>query len=281
MSEKRLVECQDCGYRWESSADRPRCSKSACGRSRNVEAVHGDDGDQDDGDDEAEPELGESEDDEGNDDSGSTDDGGSDDSTPESSENGGSDGFTPTFETVESGWTPGESDDDGPDLDAPDLEEHGDEDRADEDDGDQEDGDDEEEADPAEEVPELEPEQLEVAFGTTFDLLANQRGDYWELDDDEQEKLAKAWCPVANQYAPHLLRTHTPVAIAAVCTVSIVAPRLQEDRERAKLEAAEERAERDGEPGSVRRAAETDSPDPEEDSEQAEAATSMGGYSDL
>lgn len=41
--DKRLVECQDCAYQWESTAEHPRCPKAECGRSRDVEPVDQDD----------------------------------------------------------------------------------------------------------------------------------------------------------------------------------------------------------------------------------------------
>lgn len=51
MAEERLVECQVCGYRWESSAKTPQCTdpNDTCGRSRRVEEVQPDES-QDGGD---------------------------------------------------------------------------------------------------------------------------------------------------------------------------------------------------------------------------------------
>jgi hypothetical protein len=228
MTDERLVECQDCGYRWKSSASSPRCSKADCGRSRNVEPVQdGGDSVEQDGDD-----LDDEDDDRST--------GDPDDVDPEDG------GFTPSFESREQTA-------DHVEANAPDLDDDVDDDEDDEQDGDDADKT-EPTADPADEVPDLDPEQLKTGFDLTFDVVANQRGDHWRLDEDEDEaeKLAKAWTPVMNHYAPVLFREHTEVGIAVVATVSIVGPRLAEDRRRAERQKEREQAARDGEPGEPR-----------------------------
>jgi len=227
MTDARLVECQDCGYRWESSASSPRCSKADCGRSRNVEPVEDEPTDEDDEADDL--------DDDPVDDPV--------DDSVEQDDDGDDGGFTASFKSREQTA-------DHVDAETPDL----DDDLDDEDDDGEQDGDDGKDADPAEDVPDLDPEQLETGFDLTFDVIANQRGEHWRLDDDadEAEKLAKAWTPVMNHYAPVLFRQHTEVGVALIATVSIIGPRLAEDKRLAEQEAERERAARDGEPGEPR-----------------------------
>lgn len=214
MTEKRLVECQDCGYRWKSSAAEPRCSKSECGRSRNVEAV-ADDLDDD----------------------------------------------------------PGQGDRDEP--------EPVEDDQEDDDEDDQEDSD--QQPSGPDELPEIDPETLEPALKATFNLAATNRGDHWELDDEEAEKLAEGWCPVINHYAPHFLRQYTELGAAVIVTYTVVGPRLAEDKKLAELE---EKA-TDDETGTVRRqrteeddAVEIDELPDEEQTPASEAGeeSQIGGY---
>lgn len=236
MTESRTVECQDCGYRWESSAADPRCSKSTCGRSRNVEPVEDDlDDEPDEGDRDDEPEALDSQMDPADD----LDDDLDDEQDADDDEGG----FTAAFESVN------QTADVEPSTPEPST-------STDEDDGDEQDADDEDSGsdgpDPAEDVPEIDPEQLAVAFDVTFDMAADRRGDHWALDDGEDMKLGKAWAPVLNTYAPTLFAEHTEVGIAVMCTFAVVAPKLAEDRELAELRKQQERAAQDGEPGEVR-----------------------------
>jgi len=269
MTEQRLVECQDCGYRWESTAGSPRCSKADCGRSRNVEPVADDLGDED------ADEADDPEDDEGNADtspstserSEATDEG--DDDDPEDDE-----GYTPAFETEQtrsdtgrgqpSGWPSDDEDDD--------AEETTDEDA--------DDGEDFE----TEEVPDLDPEQLKPAIEATFGVIGTSRGEHWELEDDEAENLAEAWAPVANHYAPQMMQEHAIVVVAAITTYSVIGPRVAEDRRQAEQEAAQERRERDTEEGTVRGERTEDLPD-EDDAGSIEATidadAEIGGYADV
>jgi len=265
MTEKREVECLDCGYRWESAASDPRCSKSECGRSRNVEPVILVEDDLDV--EPVEPDI-------------LVEDDLADE--PEPDDDGG--GFTAAFESVSNTADVEPS--------TPTASTSTDED-------DEQDTDDEDEAsdgpDPADDVPEIDPEQLAVAFDVTFDFAADRRGDHWALDDGEDEKLGKAWAPVLNTYAPQLFAEHTEVGIAIMATFAVVAPKLAEDRELQKLREQQERAAQDGEPGDVREPSEgstewtpddeqeestADFPDAGDDGANRQAATA-GGYENV
>jgi len=262
MASERLVECQDCGYRWESSADSPRCSKSDCGRSRNVEPVADDVDDQDESEDveqtvdddrpEPDPVDDELEDDQGDE-----------------------DGYSPAFETTQ---TRSETEPTAPD----DVE--GDQDGREEE-STSSSSDDGPEPEGPDEVPELDPETLETAFSATFDAVAISRGDHWKLDDDESEQLAEGWTPVINHYAPYLFKQYTEVGVAVMITAGIVGPRVVEDREQAKREAkAEEDTEQTGTVREPRIEMEEEPIDQEPDIEQepapAETATA-GGYANV
>jgi len=261
MASERFVECQDCGYRWDSTAEDPRCPKSDCGRSRNVDAVADEADDEQDGDDlEDEPEA-----DEGNNSqSGSIDE----DSEPDDSEQSDSDGYTPAFSTKTTRKDTARSTPTD----------------ADEDDGDRDDeGDDEEatDADPSTdaEIPELDPEQLVPALNATFNVAAKRRGDHWELDDedDEAEQLAEAWTPVINNYAPHVMREYTEIGAAVLVTYTVLGPRLAKDAEIKKRE--EKAAEDTTDSGTVRKAR-TEEPDTEAqaDEQQTDADAEIGGF---
>lgn len=261
MTEKRTVECQDCGYRWESSATNPRCSKSDCGRSRNVEAV---DGDRDDDPDESTSSV-------DSDELTETTQVEDDDDLEDDVDDGGG-GFTASFESIDQRT---ETDDADLDLDA-----LGSTSQEDEDDADQEASDDEQGAEPAEDVPELDPEQLEAAFSLTFDVVDQQQRADWTLDDDEAAKLGKAWAPVANEYMPYMLAEHTEIGIAVVCTASIVMPRLARERTLADREEQEAREAANGE-------AEIREPEPVDDEPSTTiettdtAAPDTGGYANV
>jgi hypothetical protein len=235
MASSRLVEGQDCGNRWDSTADDPRCSKSDCGRSRNVEPVA------DDLDDDPDEAVDEDEADEEIDDEP---DGDSDDDS----------GYTPAFETattrkdVDRG-TPTPTDDDSDD---------------DEQDADDDESDDEEPEGDGD-IPDLDPEQLKPALEATFGMVAVERGEHWELDEEEAEKLAEGWCPVINHYAPYFLRQYTEVGAAVIITFTVVGPRLAEDREQARKEEAESVDDEAG-AGTVRE------PRTEEDTDPVDAA---------
>jgi len=254
MSEPRTVRCLDCGYTWESTAENPRCSKSECGRSRNVETVEQaltEEQAETAGDEEAAEEAAEqmdaiySEMD-------PTDDEPADDDPDDDPDDDDDGGFTPAFKTREPSTSSRSSTSPSP----PRL------DRDDEESDDKESDDEESTADPAEEVPELEPEQLALVFETTLDLVADRRGEHWKLDDEESQKLGVAWTPVANEYLPYVFREHTQIGIALIATTSIIGPRLMEDKRLREKEAQRERERENGTPGTVRE------PEPEHDPDE-------------
>lgn len=273
MTEERLVECQDCGYRWESSAENPRCSKADCGRSRNVEDV----ADDLDGEDESE-EI---------DETSSTDMDPSDeqaeeatDTEPDEEDEGG--GYTPAFETEQT-RTDTERAARSTSSTSTDEEDE------------QEDADDEAEVQESEEassgpstdaeIPELEPEQLVPAFEATFNVAATKRGDHWELDDDEAQQLATGWCPVINHYAPHMLREHTVLGAAIITTYGVLGPRLAKDAELAEQDERQAERQRDTEAGSTRYVEDEGDGldlggqlDEEDSTEQTSEEAAPGGY---
>lgn len=264
--DSRLVECLDCGHQWESSSVDPRCSKAACGRSRDVEAV--DAGDvQDAGD--AGDDGGDSDVQDDVDDADDADDAG---------------GYTPAFEskTVEKATadrrpTPDDDGDDGDVQDAGDDAGDGDLETAD--------GQQPEAADA--DLPHLDPDQLKPALQATFGMAAANRGEHWELEDDEAQQLAEGWTPVINHYAPHVLRKHTEIGAAVVITYAVIGPKLAEDKRLAELE---EKADVDDATGSVRQARVADDGGDELDlgGEEIEAtspadatAEEIGGYASV
>ena len=222
MTEKRTVECQDCGYRWESSAANPRCSKADCGRSRNVEPVDA----VEDDDDADEPEPDEPADDDRDDEPEPEPD---DETEPETPEDGEGDGYTPRFETRKNRAEDVADAADDPDGEVWTADEPEPEDEADAEEEDDED------------VPELEPEDLEPMMAVAFDMAATRRGDHWELQEDEAERLSEAWVPVMNQYAPHVLREHYAITVAGMATVAVLRPRLKEDKRQQEKEEAKAR----------------------------------------
>ena len=184
------------------------------------------------------------------------------------------DSYTPAFETattrkdVDRGTpTPTGGDGDGDEQDA-------------------DEGDDEEEPEGEGDIPDLDPEQLKPALEATFGMVAVERGDHWELDEEEAEKLAEGWCPVINHYAPYFLRQYTEVGAAAIITFTVVGPRLAEDREQARREEAESVDDEAG-AGTVREPRVEEDTDPVDDAvdEQQPATTEttdeVGGYASV
>lgn len=235
MSESsRLVECQDCGNRWDSTASRPRCSKAECGRSRNVEPVADDPAGDDAGD--VEPEELEAELEEDRPDPG--DEEKADRKSGEDPGDGDDASYSPGFE-VRDVRTQDDTERAAPE--APTSDEAADDDE----------GEDEGFSGDPEDIPEIDPEQLEPGFRITFRQLARRRGEHWHLEDadardadkGEAEELAAAWAPVINHYAPHIFREYTELGMALVVTVSVVGPRYMTDRQLEEL--AEKRAEDD------------------------------------
>lgn len=271
MPSNRLVECLDCGYRWESSAASPRCSKSDCGRSRNVEPV-ADDVDDDDEPDEANQD-GDARPDGGGDTGRGVPGGETDDDEPE---NAG--GYTPAFETTQtrtdttrSTASPTDEADEADDDEEPDA-----------------DGDDEQVEPASDDLPDLDPEQLVPALEATFGAAATKRGDHWELDEDEAEQLAKGWTPVINHYAPHVFQQYTEVGAALIVTYTVLGPRLAEDKRLA--EQAEKAAEDTDAEGTVREPRVSDVDDEqldlggeeiETDSPAEQTTEDIGGYASV
>ena len=260
MASNRLVECQDCGYRWESSADNPRCSQSDCGRSRNVEDV-ADDLD-DDLDDEADDQL----------DQQPVDEEIDDEPEPVEDDDDGSsrDAYTPAFESenVRTDTDPGSP--------SSSTSTSTDEDEDDEDD--------EASSGPSgpDEVPELDPEQLVPAFEASFNMVAVQRGQHWELSDDEAEQLAEGWTPVINHYAPYVMRQYTELGLAAMVTFSVVGPRLAKDKQLSQR--AEKAAEDTDDSGTVRESTTVeDAVEDEQDGQTAAGSDSgpIGGFANV
>jgi hypothetical protein len=251
MTEERTVECLDCGHTWDSTAENPRCSKAECGRSRNVEPV---------GQESEEPEPEEPEPEE---------------SEPEESESDDSGGYSPAFEAASADMS---GDKRPPGADPSDVEEaipgaeDGESDSEESEESQLDEGD----------IPELDPEQLAPAIEATFGAVATTRGEYWRLDEEERDKLAEAWTPVLNHYAPVMVRQHSVVAVALITSAGIVLPRLNEDRERQKRREKEQvdtesnagnvREERSGTP------VERDEPTPEA---EENSETTAGGYANV
>jgi len=260
MASERLVECQDCGYRWESGADDPRCAKSDCGRSRNVEPVDDtvdedseeiDDttGDMDPVEDEADDDLDEDPDEEG-------------------------EGYTPAFEasTVRT-----DADRGSPTLDDEDEDDDSDE-EADEDDEATE-----EEPEGEDEIPDITAEQLKPAIEATFGMAAVRRGQHWKLDDEEADQLAEGWTPVINHYAPVLLKEHALLATAAITSYSVLAPRLAKDKELAQLDELADEDTGTENAGTVREAVVEDAVEDEQPAEQtpSDNGAAPGGYASV
>lgn len=267
MASERLVECQDCGNRWESTADSPRCSKSDCGRSRNVEPVADDLDDEDDEQDEDEA-HGEAH----------TEAPVEDEQDTEQDTEQDSGGYTPAFEAAQvrkdaERQTPTSTSDEDTDES---TDEQDAEDSTDDSTDEQPEGEGE--------IPDIDPEQLKPALDATFSMVAVNRGDHWRLDDEEAEKLAEGWCPVINHYAPHFLKEHTTVGAAAIITFSVLGPRLAEDRRLAEQAEREAEAEETEQAGTVREARteeDTDTVDAAVDEQQPDAAEAPGGYASV
>ena len=69
---------------------------------------------------------------------------------------------------------------------------------------------------------------LTVGFGVTSEIIASRRGPHWKLTKDEAQRLGTVW---AEPLAPILASNskYVPWAIAALATVGVVTPRIQED----------------------------------------------------
>lgn len=288
MPSERLVECQDCGYRWESGAENPRCAKSDCGRSRNVEPVADDldrDDDLDDDQDQPVEDVEETPDEGGDAEPGrGTPSGESDEDTDPDN---GSGGYTPAFQTQQTRTDTARERATTTDEDVREAVDDAGQDDGDQD-GDQDDDQDGSDQQPSgpDELPEIDPETLKPAIEATFGLAATQRGDHWDVDEDEAMKLAEGWTPVINHYAPHVLRQYTEVGAALIVTYTVLAPRLAEDKRLADLE--EKAAEDTDASGSVREprieeageGIDVEIEDSSETSDPAEAAP-VGGYANV
>jgi len=272
MASSRLVECQDCGYRWESSSNSPRCAKADCGRSRNVEPVEDN---PDDLDDDPDDQLDDEDEDEEIDETTDAEMDPADDPDDEDDADD-SGGYTPAFSTETtrtdtSRSTPSTSTS-----------------STDEDDEDDEDDDGSSSTSSTDsEIPELDPEQLKPALTATFNMKAKQRGEHWKLDDDEAEQLAEGWCPVINHYAPHFMREYTELGAAVIISYTVLGPRLAKD---AELKKRAEKADEDtDDSGTVRQQRVEDVADALDDEadEQTPAAAgettddAMGGYASV
>lgn len=234
MTEQRKVRCLDCGYEWSSSASDPRCSKSDCGRSRNVEPVEQADDDPDpEVEDENEPEPEEVEDE-----VEQVEETVDDDPTEETDD---SEGYEPMFksrkETVGSSSERPESSGD------PEVEDD-DEEQSDEDDDEQSD-------DPDEDLPEVNPEELAVIWQTSLSVVDSRMLTDWTIDDDEAEQLGEAWTPVANKYLPYLLKQYTVEGAAVIATLGVLSPKLKAERD-ARQQAEQEENATDATGGEVR-----------------------------
>lgn len=225
MAEARLVRCRECGHEWESTADDPRCSdpNDECGRAR-ADVVE-ETSDSDSGDDTES----------GTDGTDSTDD-------------GSDSGRSLFFETSDERTGVGDDAPERPTLD----------------DGDDSDEESDDDDGPDAEIPELEPEDVRPFLVTIFGgppqsgdddaipgYMSMNRGEHWEMRDHELDQLSRAYARVGNKYLPYLLSEYTVEGLALLTTVTVVAPRLQEDRRRAEQEA---KRQRDTEPntGNVR-----------------------------
>ena len=91
--------------------------------------------------------------------------------------------------------------------------------------------------DPGELMPKAEPEQPEMStaelcqmvVGVLFAIVANRRGEHWNLSPEETEKLGNAAGAVVDKYAPDL--DTGPEAALVMVGVMIAAPRLAMDKQ--------------------------------------------------
>lgn len=202
MAKSRKVRCNECGHEWDCSAKYPQCSdpNDVCGRSRDITVLE-----------EPDPDAGESREPE------------PEPAQSESPAEGDSRARAPFFsgENVEADPERDMSLGDGPEITPAESSDS--------------DG-----QDDSEELPDLDAYDIELFIKTPFDMLARQRGDHWALTDGEQKQLGEAWSRVANKYAPAIMAEHMVEAMAVVTTISVVAPRLQEDKQRREQHAPEQ-----------------------------------------
>lgn len=228
MTDARRVRCDDpdCGHEWESSATDPRCSDpdGICGRSRASPI-------EDDADTSADDD---------------TQDGG--DTVRDADDDG--DTWDPLFETTSERTGVGA---DAPDAPAVDTDDDGESDDGGGGDPDTDDV----------EIPDLDPEDVRPFLVTIFGgpptdgdepipgFASQQRGEHWQMRDHELQQLSRAYARVGNKYLPYLMAEHAVEGLALLTTITIVAPRLQEDRRQEKKREARER-DTDAGAGSVR-----------------------------
>lgn len=76
--------------------------------------------------------------------------------------------------------------------------------------------------------------RCEMALTTTFDILgkviASRRGGHWQLSSEETASLGKAWTAALVPYLPKI-GAAVPWASAIVVTFTVVAPRVEVDRQ--------------------------------------------------
>lgn len=72
---------------------------------------------------------------------------------------------------------------------------------------------------------------LGLGFRTIFAMVASRRGDHWRLDDNETATIGQAWSVACAPYFHHAGK-YLAFATAAITTVGVVSPRLDEDARR-------------------------------------------------
>ena len=233
-----LVECQECGYQWDSSAKIPRCTQDGCG-SRNVEEIEEESEPDEQADHDPAEQAGKN--DLARDDTpGTTTE--SDDEPDDGDDGDDSSGYTPMFETSKqrTDASPGLS---GSASSSSDDDQAG---------GDGRDRDDEQDDEPDDAEPEIEidADTLEPAIDATFTVLDGRMVTDWSLEEEETQKLAAGWAPVANKWAPQLLANHGVEAVAVLTTFAILGPRLSAEQQ-ARQEQQEREEATDAEPGTI------------------------------
>jgi len=210
MTEATEYECNDCGHTFESIQEYPQCGLSDC-RSRNLTETESDDGS--DPSPEQPQQSGERMDDGSDGHGGATKDSPDDPTNESEDQEGDGDEWTPLFDTEET-----DERDDEPEEYSPPT------------------GGESEGGSTGVTPPSLNAEDLQPIIDSSFDAVADRRGEHWKLSDDESERMADAYAALGQKYVPYMLAEHTVELTAVVVTGTIVLPRLQTDKDQSDSE---------------------------------------------
>jgi len=72
-------------------------------------------------------------------------------------------------------------------------------------------------------------QKIAIAIATTFDVIANKKGEHWRMSTKEAGDLAQIWKPVIDLYLPKL--GDHPVMLAMGTTAIMIYPRIMKDGE--------------------------------------------------